>query len=180
MSNDTPENYCDDQASVTTLDAVLRTDLPAFVRKSFGTVSPGRDYSPNWHIQAICHELEKVRRGETKRLAIAMPPRHLKSISASVAFPAWLLGHDPTREIICVSYAQRNSPLNTGQEYRGRIYHHRARVAALHVGRWCINRAGRQFDHHRRSNGEGWTLLNLPAIERDAIIVVSKTSGPKF
>jgi hypothetical protein len=84
----------------------LRTDLPAFVRKTFGTVSPGSDYSPNWYIQAICHELEKVRRGETKRLAIAMPPRHLKSISASVAFPAWLLGHDPTREIICVSYAQ--------------------------------------------------------------------------
>jgi predicted phage terminase large subunit-like protein len=105
MSNDTIESYCD-QASVSTLDAVLRTDLRGFVRKAFGTVNPGAPYSPNWHIHAICHELEKVRRGETKRLAIAMPPRHLKSICASVAFPAWLLGHDPTREIICVSYAQ--------------------------------------------------------------------------
>src|SRR6516225_1377452 len=105
MSNDTIESYCD-QASVSTLDAVLRTDLRGFVRKAFGTVNPGAPYSPNWHIHAICHELEKVRRGETKRLAIAMPPRHLKSICASVAFPAWLLGHYPTREIICVSYAQ--------------------------------------------------------------------------
>ena len=38
-----------------------------------------------------------------------MPPRSLKSICASVALPAWLLGHDPTRRIICASYAQELS-----------------------------------------------------------------------
>ncbi|MGA8699792.1 MAG: hypothetical protein WB689_39395 [Xanthobacteraceae bacterium] len=36
----------DDQASIVALDAVLRTDLPAFVRKVFGTVSPGSLYLP--------------------------------------------------------------------------------------------------------------------------------------
>ncbi len=36
-----------------------------------------------------------------------MPPRNLKSICASVALPAWLLGRDPTRRIICVSYSSR-------------------------------------------------------------------------
>src|SRR5262249_28973248 len=74
--------------------------------KTFGTVSPGDQYLANWHIRAICYELEKVMRGETKRLIITMPPRYLKSICASVAFPAWVLGHDPTQKIICVSYAQ--------------------------------------------------------------------------
>jgi hypothetical protein len=34
-----------------------------------------------------------------------MPPRSLKSVTASVAFPAFVLGHDPTRRIICVSYS---------------------------------------------------------------------------
>jgi len=34
-----------------------------------------------------------------------MPPRSLKSICASVAFPAWVLGRDPTARIIAVSYA---------------------------------------------------------------------------
>ncbi|MFY9835696.1 MAG: hypothetical protein WAK55_04375 [Xanthobacteraceae bacterium] len=48
---------------VTLLDAVLRTNLPAFVQKVFGTVSAGDRYAPNWHIRAICHELEKVMRG---------------------------------------------------------------------------------------------------------------------
>ena len=31
--------------------------------------------------------------------------RSLKSIAASVAFPAFVLGHDPRRRIICVSYS---------------------------------------------------------------------------
>jgi hypothetical protein len=30
----------------------------------------------------------------------------LKSLCTSVAFPAFLLGHDPTRRIICVSYSE--------------------------------------------------------------------------
>ncbi len=34
-----------------------------------------------------------------------MPPRSLKSITASVAFPAYVLGHDPSRRFICVSYS---------------------------------------------------------------------------
>jgi|HubBroStandDraft_6_1064221.scaffolds.fasta_scaffold118897_2 predicted phage terminase large subunit-like protein len=88
------------------LDAALRRDLASFVRKVFGTVSPGVPFLPNWHIEAMCHELARVVSGETKRLIITIPPRHLKSICASVALPAWVLGHDPTRRIICVSYAQ--------------------------------------------------------------------------
>ena len=53
----------------------------------------------------MAHALERVRRGETKRLIITVPPRHLKSITASVAFPAYVLGRDPTKKIICVSYS---------------------------------------------------------------------------
>jgi hypothetical protein len=39
------------------------------------------------------------------QVIINMPPRSLKSVTASVAFPAFVLGHDPTRRIICVSYS---------------------------------------------------------------------------
>jgi hypothetical protein len=88
------------------LNHILRTDLTSFVQKSFGTVSPGDTFSPNWHIEAMCHNLSKVVGGEARRLIISIPPRHLKSICASVALPAWVLGQDPTRRIICVSYAQ--------------------------------------------------------------------------
>ena len=46
-----------------------------------------------------------IRRLE-RRLIASLPPRYLKSHLASVAFPAWCLGHDPSAQIICVSYAQ--------------------------------------------------------------------------
>src|SRR6202007_522188 len=32
--------------------------------------------------------------------------RHLKSLLASIAFPAWCLGHDPSAQFLSVSYAQ--------------------------------------------------------------------------
>ena len=41
-----------------------------------------------------------------RRLVVNLPPRHLKSLLASVAFPAWCLGHEPSAQILCVSYAQ--------------------------------------------------------------------------
>ena len=47
-----------------------------------------------------------VRRGEIKRLIINLPPRCLKSHCASVAFVAWMLGHEPSKHIICASYGQ--------------------------------------------------------------------------
>jgi hypothetical protein len=65
---------------------ILRTDLTSFVQKAFGTVSPGDTFSLNWHIEAICHRLSKVVGGDTKRLIISIPPRHLKSICASSRF----------------------------------------------------------------------------------------------
>jgi len=54
----------------------------------------------------MCHNLSKVLSGDVKRLIITIPPRHLKSICTSVALPAFVLGHNPTRRIICVSYSQ--------------------------------------------------------------------------
>jgi len=87
------------------LAAVLRTDLRAFVWKSFHTILPGTPYLPNWHIDAIVHQLMGVQAGAVSRLVINRPRRSLKSMCVSVACPAWLLGHDPTRRVIVVSYA---------------------------------------------------------------------------
>lgn len=87
------------------LDAALRQVLASFIQKTFGTVAPGETFLPNWHIDAIAWHLEKCSRGEINRLIITLPPRNLKSICASVAYPAWALGHDPTQKIICVSYS---------------------------------------------------------------------------
>jgi hypothetical protein len=86
-------------------EALLRTDFRAFLEKVFSTLSPGQSFIPAWHLEAITWQLERIRRGKIRRLIINMPPRSLKSITASVAYPAFVLGHDPSRRIICVSYS---------------------------------------------------------------------------
>jgi len=86
------------------LNAVLRTDFSAFFQRCFLTLNPGATYMPNWHIQALAYHLDLVRVGKLRRLIINMPPRSLKSLMCSVAFPAFVLGHDPTKRFIVVSY----------------------------------------------------------------------------
>jgi hypothetical protein len=88
------------------LVALLRTDLRYFIQRVFLTVCPGERYQHNWHIDAIVYRLMQVHSGETRRLLINQPPRSMKSICVSVAFVAWLLGHDPSRRVIVVSYSQ--------------------------------------------------------------------------
>jgi len=88
------------------LAATLRQDLPSFTEKCFYTVSPADQFRRNWHHEVVAHHLSLCRSGQIKRLIITLPPRYLKSIMTSVAFPAWLLGHDPRQKIVCVSYSQ--------------------------------------------------------------------------
>ena len=83
----------------------LANDFPAFVMKVFETVSGGDEFLSNWHIDAMTYAAQRVIDGKLKRLIVTVPPRHLKSIIFSVALPAFLLGHDPTKRIICVSYS---------------------------------------------------------------------------
>jgi predicted phage terminase large subunit-like protein len=85
--------------------AIIGNDLYSFVQASFPIVSGDDRFLPNWHIEALCYELSLVLKGDTRRLIITVPPRGLKSICASVCLPAFVLGHDPTRRIICVSYS---------------------------------------------------------------------------
>jgi hypothetical protein len=46
-----------------------------------------------------------------------VPPRSLKSIMCSVAFPAFVLGHDPTKRLIVVSY-NADLAIKHGNDFR--------------------------------------------------------------
>jgi predicted phage terminase large subunit-like protein len=85
--------------------AILATDFRAFVDYVFGLLRPGTQFKPNWHIDAMAHKVSQVASGEVKRLIITVPPRNLKSIIASVALPAWYLGHNPSERVVAVSYS---------------------------------------------------------------------------
>lgn len=78
----TPAEYC----------TLVRRDLRAFTERCFYHLNPATAFLASWHIDVICAELEACRRGETTRLILTLPPRSLKSLCTSVAFPAFMLG----------------------------------------------------------------------------------------
>jgi hypothetical protein len=77
------------------VDSILRTDFLSFIEKCFRELNSGTIYRPNWHVEAIAHELERCRTTTNKHLIITVPPRSLKSLCAAVALPAFLLGMIP-------------------------------------------------------------------------------------
>src|SRR5439155_26367156 len=85
---------------------ILRLDLGYFAQLFFCELNPQAAFLPNWQIEVIAAKLAAVREGKIRRLIINLPPRHLKSLLASITLPAWCLGHDPSAQILCVSYAQ--------------------------------------------------------------------------
>lgn len=86
-------------------DAISRLDFWTFLQRVVAELT-GEPFMDNWHIQLLCAEVDRVRTEPNTRLAIALPPRSLKSVITSVALPAWLLGHAPERKIVCASYGQ--------------------------------------------------------------------------
>ncbi len=95
--------------SATDKQAILgiqRNNLSEYIRRVFSIVSPNSDYKHNWHIDLIAEYLVACQKGDITRLIINIPPRFLKSISVSVAFPSWLLGHNPSEQIMCASYSK--------------------------------------------------------------------------
>lgn len=86
------------------INSLLRTDFKSFVTKVFGEVAPGSKYLNNWHIDVICDAIMDMYEGGNNRLIINMPPRYMKSLICSIALPAWILGHNPKAQILCVSY----------------------------------------------------------------------------
>jgi len=64
---------------------------------------------PDWitagHHELIGEKLDGVLAGEITRLQISMPPRHGKSLMASVLFAAFWLANNPDKQIIHISYA---------------------------------------------------------------------------
>ena len=75
-----------------------------FIYECFHTISPARELSKNWHIRVIANYLENIQKH--RRLIINIPPRCMKSTCVSVAWPAWILGHNPSSNIIVASYSK--------------------------------------------------------------------------
>jgi predicted phage terminase large subunit-like protein len=86
-------------------DTTYKISFAAFVLRA-GIVMMGQSLTPNWHIDAICWEIQRLYMGRRRpRLIVNLPPRSLKSFIVTICLPAWLLGHYPSLAIVAVSYS---------------------------------------------------------------------------
>src|SRR3990167_4525704 len=49
-------------------------------------------------------KLQSVVEGKTKKLMVFLPPRSGKSEAIGKLLPAWFLGNNPEKEVVCASY----------------------------------------------------------------------------
>ena len=71
------------------VNALCRKDFQSFVERVFHTLDPTSQLERAPYIEVLCDYLAQVARGEIKRLLVTIPPRHLKTVAASIALPAW-------------------------------------------------------------------------------------------
>jgi hypothetical protein len=85
---------------------LLRNDLVTFIIRCFYELYPQARFLHASYIDLIASLLVGCVNGDPRRLITSVPPRHLKTRCVSVAFVAWLLGHHPSKHVICASYGQ--------------------------------------------------------------------------
>jgi hypothetical protein len=79
-----------------------REEARSSMAKFVAAVMP--DIEPAAHHQLLINALERVARGELKRLMFFLPPGSAKSTYGSILFPAWFLGRNPTEDVILGSH----------------------------------------------------------------------------
>ena len=89
-----------------TVQALAFENLYFFLQHFFPILDPRQAFIPARHIEAICRQLQEVAAGRVRRLLITVPPRYGKSLCASIAFVAWMLGRDPRLKFLVASYGQ--------------------------------------------------------------------------
>ena len=105
------------------------------------------------HHRIIAEKLEKVARGEIKRLIVNMPPRHSKSEFASYLMPAWFLGRNPKLKIIqathntelAVRFGRKVRDLIDDPQYQEVFPDTKLKEDNKGAGRWQTQAGGEYF-----------------------------------
>jgi predicted phage terminase large subunit-like protein len=66
--------------------------LSGFIEEAWPVLEPNTDYVRGWHIDAMAEHLTAISRGQLNRLVINVPPGMMKSLGASVFWPAFEWG----------------------------------------------------------------------------------------
>lgn len=84
----------------------MQQNFRTFVEKAWHVVEPGKTFVGGWHIDAICEHLMYLSLGDIDDLCINIPPRHTKSTTVAVMWPAWEWTWMPQTQWLFATYAQ--------------------------------------------------------------------------
>ena len=132
-----------------------------------GTMWP--EFISGRHHRIIAEKLERVARGELKRLIINMAPRHTKSEFASFLFPAWMMGKNPGMKIIqathttelAVNFGRKTKNLIDSDDFKTVFPEVKLAADSKASGRWDTSRGGMYYAVGVGSNlaGRGGDLV---------------------
>src|SRR3979411_2264613 len=91
---------------------LLRQEFATFAGRCFQDLNPQTCLATNWHLEVIAAKLTAVREGKIRRLIINLPPRHLKSLMASIPSRPGVSGTIP-RPRSSASAMPRTSPTSS-------------------------------------------------------------------
>lgn len=91
-------------------NAILRKSFSSFVQKCFYELNPSETFIKGAYIDLLCDQIQNMIEGKNQKLIINLPPRYLKSVICSIALPAFILGHNPSTKIMCISYGEELLP----------------------------------------------------------------------
>jgi len=150
------------------------------------------------HHRIIAEKLEKVARGELKRLIVNMPPRHSKSEFASFLMPAWFLGRNPKLKIIqathntelAVRFGRKVRDLLADPQYQDIFPQTTLKEDSKSAGRWQTASGGEYFaagvGAAVTGRGADLFIIDDPHSEQDALSETAfdhayewYTSGPR-
>jgi predicted phage terminase large subunit-like protein len=150
------------------------------------------------HHRIIAEKLERVARGELKRLIINMPPRHSKSEFASFLMPAWFLGRNSKLKIIqathntelAVRFGRKVRDLIDDPKYKEIFPKTNLKEDSKSAGRWQTDQLGEYFaagvGAAVTGRGADLFIIDDPHSEQDALSDTAfdhayewYTSGPR-
>jgi hypothetical protein len=133
------------------------------------------------HHHIIAEKLERVARGELKRLIINMAPRHTKSEFASYLFPAWMMGRNSKMKIIqathttelAVNFGRKTKNLLDSDEYKEVFPQVKLSADSKASGRWDTAAGGMYYAVGVGSNlagrGADLCIIDDPHSEQTAM-----------
>ena len=142
------------------------------------------DFIEGKHHRIYAEKLNRIAKGELKRLIVNMPPRHTKSEFASNLFPAFYMGNHPKAKLIqtthtgelAIRFGRKAKNVIESPEYETVFPTVRLAADSKAAGRWESNHGGEYF-----AAGVGGAITGRGA---DLLIIDDShyewyTSGPR-